>query len=66
MLGATPPDTDTPGADLPAVGDHPVGWRELADYAGIHPPTGDDPWAALADSDDPAVSALARWWSGQP
>ncbi|HEU4348167.1 MAG TPA: hypothetical protein VFR35_10295, partial [Actinoplanes sp.] len=37
--------------------------RELAEYAGVDLPGGQDPWAALADSDDPAVSALARFYS---
>jgi hypothetical protein len=39
---------------------------ELADYAGTELPPGVDPWAALADSEDPATSALARWWSQHP
>jgi hypothetical protein len=43
----------------------PVDPHELAEYAGTELPPGVDPWAALADSDDPATSALARWWSGQ-
>ncbi|MDT5031190.1 MAG: hypothetical protein QOC94_1361 [Actinoplanes sp.] len=37
--------------------------QDLADYAGTQLPPGVDPWAALADSDDPATSALAKWWS---
>jgi hypothetical protein len=43
----------------------PVDPHELAEYAGAELPPGVDPWAALADSEDPATSALARWWSGQ-
>jgi hypothetical protein len=39
--------------------------QDLADYAGQELPPGQDPWAALADSDDPATSALAKWWSEQ-
>jgi len=39
--------------------------QDLADYAGEELPPGQDPWAALADSDDPATSALAKWWSEQ-
>jgi hypothetical protein len=39
--------------------------QELAEYAGADLPPGADPWAALADSEDPATSALARWWSEQ-
>ncbi|RZU54263.1 hypothetical protein EV385_6211 [Krasilnikovia cinnamomea] len=35
---------------------------ELAAYAATDLPPGADPWAALADSDDPATSALAKWW----
>jgi hypothetical protein len=36
---------------------------DLLSFAGVDPPgAGVDPWAALVDSDDPAVSALARWW----
>ena len=36
---------------------------DLLSYAGMDPPApGVDPWAAMVDSDDPAVSALARWW----
>jgi hypothetical protein len=37
--------------------------QELAEYAGADLPPGADPWAALADSEDPATSTLARWWS---
>lgn len=54
ILGDT---ADNPPLDAaPPVGD-------LLAYAGMEPagPGGDD-WAALVDSDDPAVSALARWW----
>ena len=39
--------------------------QDLADYAGQELPPGQDPWAALAGSDDPATSALAKWWSEQ-
>jgi hypothetical protein len=41
----------------------PVRAEELAAYAGEELPPGQDPWAALAGSDDPATSALARWWT---
>jgi hypothetical protein len=37
--------------------------QELAEYAGTDLPPGVDPWAALADNEDPATSALARFWS---
>jgi hypothetical protein len=41
----------------------PVPPHELAEYAATELPPAADPWAALADSDDPATSALAKWWS---
>jgi hypothetical protein len=41
----------------------PVPAQDLAAYAAEDLPPGVDPWASLADSDDPATSALARWWS---
>ncbi|AVT28731.1 hypothetical protein C6361_03600 [Plantactinospora sp. BC1] len=44
------PDTGTVEAD------------ELAGYAGAELPADGDPWAALAASDDPATSTLARFW----
>lgn len=40
----------------------PVRPEELAEYAGVDLPPAQDPWAALADAEDPATSALARWW----
>jgi hypothetical protein len=40
----------------------PVPAGDLAAYAAQELPPGVDPWAALADSDDPATSALAKWW----
>ncbi|MEU4220622.1 hypothetical protein [Actinoplanes sp. NPDC026623] len=43
------------GAAVPA--------EDLAAYAAEDLPPGADPWAALADSDDPATSTLAKWWS---
>jgi hypothetical protein len=46
----------------PAVVAEPVPAGDLAAYAAEDLPPGADPWAALADSDDPATSALARWW----
>ncbi|WP_433290922.1 hypothetical protein ACQP2F_24145 [Actinoplanes sp. CA-030573] len=36
---------------------------ELAEYAATDLPPGAEPWAVLADSDDPATAALAKWWS---
>ncbi len=41
----------------------PVRPEELAEYAGVDLPEAQDPWAALAESEDPATSSLARWWS---
>jgi hypothetical protein len=55
-LGAVDPATITEHTD-------PVRPEELAEYAGEQIPPGADPWATLADSDDPATSALARWWN---
>jgi hypothetical protein len=58
-------DTGTLGVvpvDLP----HPAAAADPADlaaYAAADLPPGVDPWAALADSDDPATSALARFWA---
>lgn len=45
-----------------------AGWHtppagDLLDYAGLPPADGTDPWQALLGSDDPATSALARWWA---
>ncbi|MET8149694.1 hypothetical protein ACIBSW_23520 [Actinoplanes sp. NPDC049668] len=37
--------------------------QDLAAYAAQDLPPGADPWAALADSDDPATSTLAKWWN---
>jgi len=36
---------------------------DLLGYAGLELPAGGDPWAALAGAEDPATSALARWWA---
>ena len=47
----------------PAAAAEPVPAEDLAAYAGADLPPGVDPWAALADSDDPATSTLARWWA---
>ena len=58
-------DTGSLGvADIHAALDttDPVHPAELAEYAGTDLPPGVDPWAALADSDDPATAALAKWW----
>jgi hypothetical protein len=50
-------------ATVPAAATTPVNPEDLAAYAETDLPPGVDPWAALADSDDPATSALAKWWS---
>ncbi|GAA4726526.1 hypothetical protein [Phytohabitans rumicis] len=56
-LGQAPlPDPDAAYQDGPPATD-------LAAYAGEEPPPGADPWTALAASEDPATSSLARWWA---
>jgi hypothetical protein len=50
-------------AGVVSAADAPVQPAELAEYAETDLPPAVDPWAALADSDDPATAALARWWS---
>lgn len=51
-------------ATLDAAGDPAVPEpSELAEYAAQELTPGADPWAALAGSEDPAVSALAKFWS---
>lgn len=52
-------------ADPAATVEHvePVRPEELAAYAGETLEPGADPWSGLTGSDDPATSALARWWS---
>jgi hypothetical protein len=47
----------------PADDVDPVQPQELAEYSATELPPAVDPWEALADSDDPATSTLARWWS---
>ncbi|WP_067499851.1 hypothetical protein [Actinoplanes sp. TFC3] len=53
--------------DLSSPGAAPAGTvvtpGDLAAYAGQELTPGADPWAELAGSDDPATSALARWWN---
>jgi hypothetical protein len=60
LLGApyagAPVDPTTVAGPAPAP-------DELADYAGTELPADGDPWSTLADSEDPATSALARFWS---
>jgi hypothetical protein len=58
--GANLDGANLDGAGLDGAG---VDSAELAAYAQTDLPPGVDPWAALAESDDPATSALARWWA---
>lgn len=51
------------GAAADVTHDDPVRPEELAAYAGADVSAETDAWQALRDSDDPATSALARWWS---
>ncbi|MFI6761370.1 hypothetical protein ACIBF5_19755 [Micromonospora sp. NPDC050417] len=53
------PDTVPDPAAVPAAAPDPA---ELAGYAAQELPPDVDPWAVLADSEDPATSALARFW----
>ncbi len=49
------------GGGLDDGGVPPV--TDLLSYDGLDPQVaGGDPWGALAASDDPATSSLARWW----
>ncbi len=59
-LGLYHAGLDPAGVADPAA--EPVAAQDLAAYAAEDLPPGVDPWAALADSDDPAASALAKWW----
>jgi hypothetical protein len=53
-------------ADAAVAAPSPVDSAELAAYAETELPPAVDPWAALAASDDPATSALARFWAPGP
>ncbi len=55
-----PPVDDGTGGTGTAA--EPPGPAELFEYAGDLPPAGGDAWATLLASEDPATSALARWW----
>jgi hypothetical protein len=59
--GPVDPATAQPTLSDP-VAAQPVPAEDLAAYAAEDLPPGVDPWAALADSDDPATGALAEWW----
>ena len=59
-------DTATLGSADPAgftAPTEPVSPQELAAYAGVDLDGDADPWTTLAASEDPATSALARWWT---
>ena len=51
-----------PATALTDAGADPVDPAGLAEYAAAELPPAADPWAALAADEDPATSALARWW----
>ncbi len=59
LLGGAPFDPAQHGG-LPFHDDAPAA-AELFGYAGLDAPTG-DPWEVLRAAEDPATSALARWW----
>ncbi|MEV6490022.1 hypothetical protein AB0M20_15575 [Actinoplanes sp. NPDC051633] len=52
-------DAGTVGADALAAAPDP---HELAEYAAEELPPAVDPWAALAESEDPATAALAKFY----
>jgi hypothetical protein len=59
-------DTATLGAPDPSgftAPLEPVSADELAAYAGVEVPEGANAWEVLAADEDPATSALARWWT---
>jgi hypothetical protein len=78
-INAPEPVDGFPWSDPAALGDattpddftHVVGSDEggaahatgLARYDGVEVPPGTDAWTALLGSEDPATSALARWWA---
>jgi hypothetical protein len=54
---------EAPLTDPVAAHDAAPDPSDLASYAAQDIPPGADPWTALAASEDPATSSLARWWS---
>ncbi|ROT29556.1 hypothetical protein [Micromonospora sp. HM5-17] len=56
------PPGDGPAPDPSVVTGGTPRPDELAEYAAADLPDDGDPWSALAASDDPATSALARFW----
>ncbi|HEY3503479.1 MAG TPA: hypothetical protein VGN37_11935 [Actinocatenispora sp.] len=53
---------DTADAGTPGPVDAAPPPSDLLDYDAQDLPAGADPWQALAGSEDPATSSLARWW----
>jgi hypothetical protein len=58
-------DADAPLPDPATVYAGTPEPAELAGYAAEETPPDGEPWTALAASDDPATSALARFWGAQ-
>jgi hypothetical protein len=63
--GAVPDDFSHDYSSLVNSGDEggPAHAADLAQYDGVEVPPGADAWTHLLGSEDPATSALARWWS---
>jgi hypothetical protein len=63
--GAAPDDYTHDYSHLVNTGDEggPAHAADLAQYDGVEVPPGTDAWTHLLGSEDPATSALARWWS---
>jgi hypothetical protein len=63
--GAGPDDYSQDYSHLVNTGDEggPAHAADLAQYDGVEVPPGADAWTHLLGSEDPATSALARWWS---
>lgn len=57
--GASQPSGYEPSFDQPPAGDLS---GDLAAYDAHEVPAGEDPWRAMAGSEDPATSSLARFW----
>ncbi|HET8684257.1 MAG TPA: hypothetical protein VFM54_20635 [Micromonosporaceae bacterium] len=73
LAGLPEPVDGPPWGDPAVLGGHPLaepaGYEapdpaDLSGYAAVDlAEAGGDPWAALLAADDPATSALARWWA---
>jgi hypothetical protein len=63
--GAGPDDYAPDYSHLVNTGDEggPAHAADLAQYDGVEVPPGTDAWTHLLGSEDPATSALARWWT---